>query len=107
VTREEAALAAIDANNADEGGERWVAPYRYPEASDYVCDAIDMDDFLERLEEAAADDGCYGGDDALFEPIDPKAAKAALEELLKRWADEHLDTMSYSVDSDQAEKVRG
>ena len=106
-SREEALAGAIAApTDPDEGdGSLWVASYRYPEPEDYVCSGGEVDDLLEGMEERANDDGCYGGEDPLFE-CDRAAAGAALEALLKDWARKYIMGTAYSVDIDKAERVR-
>lgn len=103
-TREAAESECLAEMESDEGGV--VAPARYPRAADYVG-TLDLDELLERMDEAARDAGCYS-EDALFvvDEGERAAAVAMLDEALRAWAGRWVRATAFTVDSDQALPVR-
>ena len=99
-TREAAEAAA----RADDDGEqgRWVVGHAvYPDPSEFIAETVErglVGELLERMDEAAGDDGFYGGEDPLFETKQSvEQARAALTLCLRKWAAEHVVAMAFTV----------
>lgn len=70
----------------------------------WSCYAHDLESFLERMEEYAADEAFFAGDDPLFEAKD--GAEAALQKAIRDWAESYLTVMTWTVRADEAQPVR-
>lgn len=71
------------------GRVHWPDPTKYVEA--------DMYWLLETADEAAMGDGCWTGDEPLFEATDGRTAEKELNGLLKAWAQKHIKPNSWSI----------
>jgi len=106
-TRDEAIKAgavALDPETGRMSPSYCVAPCYYPDTGKLVLEAYDMGDLLERMEEAASCDGCFSGDDELFEA--KPGAEDALAGWLRVWAREWVTATVFTVVTDEAEEIK-
>ena len=65
----------------------------------------DIREAIEQMCEAAADDGCFGGDDNLFEVKgDEDEAEKALILALGKWAKKYIEAVTYTVTPETVER---
>jgi len=87
-TREEAVTEAVSSCHDDE--PIYVGVGVPPDPISYLLDTTDLDWVLERMDEAAFDDGEGNPDDQTFYVIDTKEAKEAWDKMLREWGEKYI-----------------
>jgi len=92
--------AIVNAREEREPGARVaVSVLRWPDPGEFARSVIDVDDLLERMDQAAFDDGRYTGGDQLFDA--PADAEAALKVVVGQWAVRYVSAASWSTGVDE------
>lgn len=102
-TREQALEDARDHFFADEEPTILLGHPRWPDPGDYVPRG-DVEDMLQRMDEAAFDDGIGPDDDELFVLKQKDGAAEALERALVQWARQWCTATQYSFE--EVERVK-